>query len=138
MQFPLPLVLPPLAPSVVGFTGFVRPDPQRVHVHRYLLACCPALPDDDVVDGDDLVLLVLERRRDDVRLDQRHQSWWHDERTGGRRVGPESEILVTVNHRVFVDGILQVIYISRDSVSGVIFKDVVDAQDNDSVDRLRR
>ena len=121
MQFPLPLVLPPLAPSVVGFTGFVRPDPQRVHVHRYLLACCPALPDDDVVDGNDLVLLVLERRRDDVRPDQRHQSWRHDERTSRCRVGPDSEILVTENYRVFVDGILEVIDVARDSFGGVVF-----------------
>ena len=59
MEFPLPLVLPPLASPVASFAGLVRPDPQSVQVHRHLLAGRPALLDDDVIDGGDLVLFLL-------------------------------------------------------------------------------
>ena len=70
-----------------------------------------------------------------MRLDEAYQPRWHDERTSGRRVGPETKFFVAEESRVFVDGILQIIDVRCDSVGRVILDDVVDAKDDYNIDR---
>ena len=137
MQFSLPIVLPPLIPSVTSFPFFVRSDPKEVHVDRHHLTSSPPLLYDDVINVADLILLVVVVRRDDVGPYEGYKSRRHDQRARGRRVGSETETFVTVSNRVFVDRIFQVIDVRRDSLGRMVLQYIINTKDNDGIYRLR-
>ena len=136
MQFSLPLVLSPLVSSVISFPFFICSDSKEVHVDGHHLASSPALLDDDVIYGADLILLVVVVRRDDVRPYEGYQSRRHDQRTRGRRVGSETETFVTVYNRMFVDRVFQIIDVRRDSLGRMVLQYIINPEDEDGIYRL--